>query len=59
MEDKVNAYSVLVGKPEGGRSLAEPRHKWEDNIKMDHKETGWEALNWIHLACDRENGGLL
>jgi len=28
-------YRVLVGKPEGKRSLGRPRHRWEDNIKMD------------------------
>jgi hypothetical protein len=42
---KKNAYRVLVGKPEGGRSLAGPRHKWEDSIKMDFKETEWEAVD--------------
>jgi hypothetical protein len=28
-------YRVLVGKPEGKRPLGRPRHRWEDNIKMD------------------------
>ena len=28
-------YRVLVAKPEGKRPLGRPRHKWEDNIKMD------------------------
>jgi hypothetical protein len=28
-------YRVLVGKPEGRRSLGRPRHRWEDNIRMD------------------------
>jgi hypothetical protein len=28
-------YSVLVGKPEGKRTLGRPRRRWEDNIKMD------------------------
>jgi hypothetical protein len=28
-------YSVLVGKPEGKRPLGRPRHRWEDNIKMN------------------------
>jgi hypothetical protein len=31
---------VLVGKPEGKRPLRRPRHKWEDNIKMDLQEVG-------------------
>jgi hypothetical protein len=29
---------VLVGKPEGKRTLGRPRRKWEDNIKMDLQE---------------------
>ena len=35
------AYRVLVGKPEGKRSLGRPRHRWEDNIKMDLQDGGW------------------
>ena len=31
---------VLVGKPEGKRSLGRPRRRWEDNIKMDLQEVG-------------------
>jgi hypothetical protein len=30
-----DTYRVLVGKPEGGRPLGRPRHRWEDDIKMD------------------------
>ena len=33
-------YRVLVGKPEGKRPLGRPRHRWEDNIKMDLQEVG-------------------
>jgi hypothetical protein len=32
---KRNAYKLLVGKPEGGRPLGRPTHKWLDNIKTD------------------------
>jgi len=31
-------YRVLVGKPEGKRSLGRPRHRWEDKIKIDLRE---------------------
>ena len=31
-------YRVLVGRPEGKRTLGRPRHKWEDNVKMDLQE---------------------
>jgi hypothetical protein len=33
-------YRVLVGKHEGKRPLGRPRHRWEDNIKMDLQEVG-------------------
>ena len=36
-----------MGKPEGKRPLGRPRHVWEDNIKMDLEEVGWEA--WTGL----------
>jgi hypothetical protein len=34
-------YRVLIGKPEGKRSLGRPRRRREHNIKMDHWEVGW------------------
>jgi hypothetical protein len=40
MGEKRSAYRILVGKPEGKRSLERPRHKWDDNIKMDLVEVG-------------------
>jgi hypothetical protein len=48
-----NVYRVLVGKPEGKRPLGRPRRRWEDGTKMDLGETGWEGVEWIHLAQDR------
>ena len=33
-------YKVLVRKPEGKRPVGRPRHRWEDNIKLDHQEIG-------------------
>jgi hypothetical protein len=43
----------LVGKPKGKRPLERPRHKWEDNIKLDLREMGIDGANWIQLAQDR------
>jgi len=43
----------LVGKPEGKRPLGRPRRRWEDNIRMDLREVGWESVDWMHLAQDR------
>jgi len=47
-------YRVLVGKPEGKRSLGRTRHRWEDNIKMDLQEVGCGRMDWIELAQDRD-----
>jgi len=47
------AYRVLVGIPEGRRPLGRPRHRWEDNIKMDLQEVGCRGMDWIELAQDR------
>jgi 3-oxoacyl-ACP reductase-like protein len=45
---------VLVGKPEGKRPLGRPRHRWEDNIKMDLQEAGCGDMDWIELAQDKD-----
>jgi hypothetical protein len=36
------------------RPLGRPRSRWEDNIKMDLQEVGWEGMDWIELAQDRD-----
>jgi hypothetical protein len=46
-------YRVLVGRPESKRPLGRPRRRWEDDIKMDLRETGIDGANWIRLAQDR------
>jgi hypothetical protein len=40
-----NAYSILVGKSEGKRPVGRLRHRWEDNIRMDLMEIGWEGMD--------------
>jgi hypothetical protein len=57
--EKRNAYRVLVGKPEGKRSLGRRRCKWEDNIRMGLIEIGWGDMDWIDVAHYRDSGGLL
>ena len=47
-------YGFLVGKPEVKRPLGRPRHRWEDNNKMDLKELGCEGMDWISVAQDRD-----
>jgi hypothetical protein len=39
-----NAYSILVGKPEGRRPLGSPKHGWGNNIRMDLREICWEGV---------------
>jgi hypothetical protein len=48
-------YRVLVGRPEGKRSLGRPMHRWEDVIRIDLRETGWrlESVEWIQLIQDK------
>jgi hypothetical protein len=46
-----NIYKILIGKPEGKRR---PRGRWEDNIRNDIRETGWEIVDQIHLAEGKE-----
>jgi hypothetical protein len=54
MWEKRNPYWILVGKSEGKRPLGRPRHRWTDNIKMDLREIGWDDMDWIELAQDRD-----
>ena len=54
MGERRGVYRVLVGKPEGKRSLGRTRRRWEDNIKMDLQEVGFGGMDWIDLAQDRD-----
>jgi hypothetical protein len=47
-------HRVLVGKPEGKRSLGRPRRRWEDNIKMDLQEDGGVGGDGMEMAQDRD-----
>ena len=53
MEERRGVHKVLVGKPEGNRPLGRPRHRWEDNIKLD-LEVGRDCGDWMELAQDRD-----
>ena len=53
MEEGRRAFKILTGKPTGKRPLGSPRSRWEDNIKMDLKEIGISAGNWVDSAHDR------
>jgi hypothetical protein len=54
-----NAYRIMVGKPEGKRPLGRPRRTWVDNIKIDLREIGWNGMDWIDLAQDRDQWNAL
>jgi hypothetical protein len=51
-EDR-KVYKILLGKSEGNRPIGRPRRRWEDGIRMDLWETGWEDVEWIQSAEDR------
>jgi hypothetical protein len=50
MGEMINAYKILVGKPEGKRTLGIRRRRWQDNIKMN--------LKGIRLKCGLDSCGL-
>jgi hypothetical protein len=57
MREKRNEYGLLVGKPEGKRSLGRPRCRWVDNIRIDLIEVGWlmwTGLVWLRIGTDGE-----
>jgi hypothetical protein len=53
LEERREAYSVLVGKPKGRRSLGRLRRRWEDNIKMNLQDVdvgAWSGLIWLRIG---------
>jgi hypothetical protein len=54
MVETRDAYRILVGKSEGKRLVGRPRRTWVDNIKRDLREIGWDGVDWIELAQDRD-----
>jgi len=50
-----NEYNILVEKPERKRPLGRPRRRWENQIRVNLREIGWEVVDWLHLAHDRNN----
>jgi hypothetical protein len=54
MREERNAYRILVGMPEGKRTLGRPRRRLVDNIKMNLREIGWDGMDLIDLAQNRD-----
>jgi hypothetical protein len=52
--EKRNAHRILVGKPDGKRPLGRRRRRWVDNIKMELRDKGWDGVDWIDMAQDRD-----
>jgi hypothetical protein len=52
--ENMNAYSIMVGRPEGKRPLGRPKRRWLDNIEMDLREIEWGVMDWIDVAQDRD-----
>jgi hypothetical protein len=47
-------YRYLVGKPDGKRPVGRPRHRWENNTNILLQGRGWEYMDLIHVAQDRD-----
>ena len=54
MEEGRSAFKIVTGVPAGERPLGRPRRRWEDNIRMDLKETCIDTRNWVNLPQDRD-----
>jgi hypothetical protein len=51
MGEERKMYKVWVGKPEEKRPLGRPRLSWENGIRNDLRETGWEGgFNWLRIG---------
>jgi hypothetical protein len=53
MEEGRSSFKILIGKSIGKKSLGRPRRRLEDNMRMDLKEIGISAENWVDSAQDR------
>jgi hypothetical protein len=50
----MNAYRILMGKPQEKRPTGRPRHRWLDNSKMDLREIEWGGIIWLRIGNSRE-----
>jgi hypothetical protein len=52
--EKRNTYRILVGMPVRKRPLGRSRCRWVNTTKMDLRVTGWDVMDWIDLAQDKD-----
>jgi hypothetical protein len=52
--EKRNTYRILVGEPEQERPVGRQRYRWVYNIKMDLTDIGWDGVDWIYMAQDKD-----
>jgi hypothetical protein len=54
MGEMKNAYTILVRKPEGQNPFGRPRHRWEDNMRINLGEIRWEMWTgfiWLSIGA--------
>jgi hypothetical protein len=56
MGEDIKVYKILVGNPDGKRSLGRPRRRWEDGLRMDLREIGggWIGFDWLRIGTGGE-----
>jgi hypothetical protein len=54
MGETMNAHRILVGELEVKIQLGRTNPRWVDNFKTDLKNKGWNGMDWIDLAQDRD-----
>jgi len=54
MGEKRSTYRVLVCKPKVKKPLGRSRLRWRYYINTQLKEIGWEDMDWIDLAQDKD-----
>jgi hypothetical protein len=50
MGEKMNAYRILVRKPQDKKQFGRPRRRWVENNKMELREIGWDGMEWIDVV---------
>ena len=58
MEEGRSAFKMLTNKPKGKITAGKPRHRWEDNPRMDLKEIGNSTRNWVDSVQDSDYCGI-